>query len=140
MWAIQRPLDDLSQVRVRLEAEAVLGVLAHCRAGGADLISSDALAFESGRNPHPLRRAFADGVLAGAAVRQPLTPAAVARAADLEAAGCRPLDALHLASAGAAGADFFCTCDDRLLRRARAIAVLPLRAVSPIELVGELGL
>jgi predicted nucleic acid-binding protein len=51
-----------------------------------------------------------------------------------------PLDALHLASAEAAGADYFCTCDDRLLRRARAAAAPPLRAVSPIELVGELGL
>ena len=140
MCAIQRPLDDLSQVRVRLEAEAVLGVLAHCRSGGADLISSDAHAFESGRNPHPLRRAFADGVLAGAAVRQALTPAVEARAVELEAAGCRPLDALHLSSAEAGGADYFCTCDDRLLRRARAIAAPPLKAVSPIELVGELGL
>jgi hypothetical protein len=140
MCAVQRPLDDLSQVRVRLEAEAVVGLLAHCRAGGAGLVASDALAFETGRNPHPVRRAYAEGVLAEAAARQPLTPAIEARAAALEAAGLAPLDALHLASAEAAGADYFCTCDDRLLRRARAAAAPPLRAVSPIELVGELGL
>src|SRR5829696_6661854 len=112
MCAIQRPLDDLSQVRVRLEAEAVVGLLAHCRAGGASLAASDALTFETDRNPHPVRRAYAAGVLAGAAARQPLTPALAARAAELGAAGLAPLDALHLASAEASGADYFCTCDD----------------------------
>ena len=139
MCAIQRPLDDQSQVRVRLEGAAVVGVLDHCRTGAAALVSSDALAFEAGRNPHPGRRAHADAVLASAVARQALTPAIEARAA-LVAAGLRPLDALHLASAEAAGANYFCTCDDRLLRRARGIATPPLRAVAPLELIGELGL
>lgn len=140
MCAIQRPLDDQSQVRVRLEATAVLGVLDHCRAGGAELASSDALVFEAGRNPHPVRRAYAEAVLVGATVRQPLTPAVETRADALAAAGLNPLDALHVASAEAVGAAYFCTCDDRLLRRARAAAAPPLKVVSPLELAAELGL
>ena len=139
MCALQRPHDDQTQVRVRLEAVAVLGLLEHCRAGGAGLVSSDALMYEAGRNPHPLRRAHAEAALAGAA-RQPLTPAVEARADDLVAAGLRPLDALHLASAEAVGADYLCTCDDQLLRQGRALAAAPLRVVSPVELTTELGL
>lgn len=140
MCAVQRPLDDRTQVRVRLEAEAVLGLLAHCHAGGARLAGSDALAFEAGRTPHPLRRNYAEAVLAGAAARQTLTAGVEVRAGQLVAAGLTPLDALHLASAEAVGADYFCTCDDRLLRRGRVLAALPLQAVSPLELVAELGL
>jgi predicted nucleic acid-binding protein len=140
MCAIQRPHDDQSQVRIRLESVAVLGLLEHCRTGGAELAASDALIFEAGRNPYPVRRAHAEAALAAATVRQPLTPAVEARADDLVLAGLRPLDALHLASAEAIGANFFCTCDDHLLRRGRKIAAAPLRVVSPIELTTELGL
>lgn len=140
MCALQRPHDDQSQVRVRLESIAVLGLLDFCRSGGAGLASSDALIFETGRNPYPMRRAHAEAALGGAVVRQPLTPAVEARADDLVVAGLRPLDALHLASAEAVGADFFCTCDDQLLRRGRTLTTAPLRVVSPIELTTELGL
>lgn len=140
MCALQRPHDDQSQVRVRLETVAVLGLLEFCRTGGAGLAASDALAYEAGRNPHPVRRAHAEAVLAGAAGHQTLTPAVEARADELVAAGLRPLDALHLASAEAGGADFFCTCDDQLLRRGQSLAAAPLRVVSPVELTTELGL
>ena len=138
--AIQRPLDDLTQVRVRLEAAAVLALLDNCRAGGASLVSSDSLVYEAGRNPHPDRRAYAEDVLAAAVVRQSLTDDIEARAAALVAAGLLPLDALHLASAEAAGVHYFCTCDDRLLKRGRASAAPPVRVVSPVELTSELDL
>ena len=140
LCALQRPLDDRAQLRVRLEAEAVLAVLAHCRAGGAGLCSSDVLAFEAGHNPHPSRRAYAHAALAGAVARQALIPAVASRAAALVAAGLDTLDALHLAAAEVAGADLFCTCDDRLLKRSRVLSAPPMRAVSPLELATELGL
>jgi PIN domain len=140
MCAIQRPLDDQSQLRVRLEAAAVLGVLAHCQAGGAGLATSDALTYELGKNPHPVRRSHAESVLAEAKVHQPLTSAVETRAKVLEAAGMAPLDALHAASAEAIGAEYLCTCDDRMLRRARTLVTPPLKAVSPLELATELNL
>lgn len=140
LCAIQRPHDDQSQVRVRVEATAVLGLLSHCRAGGAEVVSSDALVYEVGRNPNLIRRAHAEAALAGAAVYQSLTSAVEQRAEGLANAGLRPLDALHLASAEAAGADYLCTCDDQLLRRGQTLAALPLRVVSPVELTTELEL
>lgn len=56
--ALQRPLDDKSQMRIRLEAEAVLSVLELCKAGELDLISSEALELEEER-----RELFADQTL-----------------------------------------------------------------------------
>lgn len=47
-------------------------------------------------------------------------------------------DALHLAVAEAAQADYFCTCDDRLLRKAKQIADLKVKTLSPLELIEEL--
>ena len=46
-----------------------------------------------------------------------LQPSIKTRALALEQTGCKPLDALHLSCAEAAGTDQFLTCDDRLLRR-----------------------
>ena len=50
MCCLQRPLDDKSQFRVLVEAQAILGVLALFEAGQVDLISSDALIFEIDAN------------------------------------------------------------------------------------------
>ena len=47
LCAIQRPLDTPNQVRVVLEAEAVLGILSLCDAGQIELISSEALVYET---------------------------------------------------------------------------------------------
>ena len=60
------------------------------------------------------------------------------RANELNAIGLKPLDALHVSSAEVAGADYFCTCDDRLIKRARTIEKLGTRVVSPVEVIGEI--
>ena len=64
MCTLQRPLDDRTQIRIALEAEAILNVLAVCEAGQALLLSSDALEYETARNPNPLRKAHAEEILA----------------------------------------------------------------------------
>ncbi len=48
--ALQRPLDDKSQMRIHLEAEAILSVLTLCKAGELDLLSSEALELEIANN------------------------------------------------------------------------------------------
>jgi hypothetical protein len=140
MCSLQRPLDDKSQLRVRLEAEAVLGIISFCESGQAALVSSDALEFETRRNPHPVRRAHSLAILSEARHLVRLSPNVEQRATALIQAGLKPLDALHLSCAVESGADYFCTCDDRLLRRARAAHTGTPKVISPLELVAELGL
>ena len=64
--SIQRPLDTPTQTRIRLEAEAVLGLLERVEQGGLQLVSSTVLEMESSRNTHTVRREHADQVLSRA--------------------------------------------------------------------------
>jgi hypothetical protein len=43
--SLQRPLDSKTHVRIILEAEAILGILALCESGKIELISSEVLLF-----------------------------------------------------------------------------------------------
>jgi len=139
MCSIQRPLDSQDDVRVVTEAQAVLGVLRLCESGQVTLVGSDALLFELEKNPHPIRKDYAAVVLSNAAVFTATDQRVETRARQFEATGMKPLDALHLASAVEAEADFFCTCDDRLLKRAREAETGRTRVVSPLELVTEVS-
>jgi len=138
MCSIHRPLDDQSQVRIRLEAEAVLSLLALCESGVAELIGSDALRFETERNPNPVRRQYAEAVLEQTVDSVAASEFVEQLARRYATAGIKPLDALHLACAVAGDADYFCTTDDKLLRRGKTVDTQATRVVSPLELIGEI--
>jgi predicted nucleic acid-binding protein len=122
-----------------LEAEAILDVLAMCEGGQVSIIGSEVLQFEIERIPDPVRRAQAYEALSKATRYIDMNDAVVERAALLQRSGIRPLDSLHLASAIEAKADYFCTSDDQLLRRAKTSATEKTKVVSPLELIMELG-
>lgn len=63
MCCLQRPMDDQTHLRIHMEAETILGVLAWCEAGNAELLGSVALNYEVDHNPHPARKAFAQETL-----------------------------------------------------------------------------
>lgn len=136
--ALQRPLDDPAQLRVRLEAEAVVAVLSLCEAGMLTLVTSAAHGVETDRNPHPARAAHARRVLALGRAFASVTDRAAARAATYEQEGLHRLDALHLALAVEGGAVFFCTTDDRLRRRAETLETGETTVVSPLDLIQRL--
>jgi predicted nucleic acid-binding protein len=137
MCSLQRPLDTKTQLRIAVEAEAILGILTLCESGQAELVASEALVFEAGRNPHPVRKRYTAEVLSKAKIFVHSDGRVAERARAFHGAGIHPLDALHLASAMEAQADYFCTCDDRLLRRAQGVDTSPTKVVSPLELIAE---
>jgi predicted nucleic acid-binding protein len=136
--SLQRPLDSRASTRIILEAEAILSVLILLESGGIELISSEVLLFEIRKGPSSVRREYALEVLSRARLFVRLNEQVEKRAARFVALGIKPLDALHLASAEEARADRFCTCDDRLLQKTKAMANLTIRPVSPVELIREL--
>ena len=115
--AIQRPLDSPNQIRIILEAEAVLGIVALCESGQLEIVSSDALIYETAHNPLPVRREHARAVLRKARETIGVSEEAKVRAAQLMKFGFKSLDALHLALAEAGQVDYFSTCDDQLSRQ-----------------------
>lgn len=135
LCAIQRPLDDQTQLRVRAEAEAVIGLLALCQDGELELAVSGVHVVENRKCPYPDRRAHVDDVLSLARLHVPTDAAALMRAKQYQAQGIKRLDALHLASAVEAGVAYFCTTDDRLLRKGKTVDTSDTTVVSPLELV-----
>ena len=120
-----------------MEAEAILGILALCEAQQGDLVSSDTLRFETDQNPHPVRKRYAQDVLSKATVFVSTDSQIEEQARTWHQAGIKPVDALHLASAIAGGVDYFCTCDDRFLKRAKTLDTKRTKVVSPLELIAE---
>lgn len=135
--SLQRPLDSQSQIRIALEAEAILGILRFHEAGEVELISSDVLKYEVERTPILARKEYALEVLSTADSFVALNDQIENRAREFEQHGIKPLDALHLASAEAGLADYFCTCDDGFLKKAKAMMGLKTQVVSPVELIEE---
>ncbi len=133
--SIQRPLDTLNQTRLRLEAEAVLGILAWVTDGTIELISSTVLELETQASSLALRREHGEQVLAQATTIVVVNDRIEQRSSHFVEVGIGAMDALHLAAAEAAEAAFLCTCDDRFLKKTKAISDLRTRVVSPLELV-----
>jgi predicted nucleic acid-binding protein len=104
---------------VRLEAEAVLSILEMAEAGELEIIGSDIIDDELSQMPDNERREKVELFLALASSQVALTLAIEQRAIELQKWNIAPLDALHLASAESARADYFLTTDDDLLRRAK---------------------
>ena len=134
---LQRPFDDQTQPRIKVEAKAVLAILASVQAGDASLLSSEVLDYEVSRIPDEERRSEVMAVLALAHEYLEITEGAEVLAESLENSGISPMDAVHVALASIADADFFCTCDDKLVRKGQTISDLNCNVVSVFGLVSE---
>jgi predicted nucleic acid-binding protein len=127
-----RPFDDQSQNRVRLEAEAVLSILEMAQADEIEIVSSDTIGDELSKMPDRERREKVELLLALASARMALTPAIEERAVELQTQNISSFDALHLASAESARSDYFLTTDDDLLRKAKR-AGLKVKVENPAK-------
>lgn len=136
--SIQRPLDHKTQIRVALEAEAVLGILTLVESNEVNLVSSEILLFEINRNPNQIRKEYALEVVSKAKDYVGMNPKIEKRAREFIGLGIHFLDAVHLASAESAHVDYFCTCDDGFLKKAGKLPRLKTKVVSPLELAEEL--
>jgi hypothetical protein len=126
-----RPFDDQRQERIRRETEAVFAILTRIIERKDSLIWSWVMSFENAKHPKPDRRDEiglwmnrADSVIA-------LDAGIEDRAREFEERGMPALDAAHLASAEAGGADIFLTCDDTVVKRTARLR-LGLRVMNPV--------
>lgn len=133
--SLQRPLDDQRQIRIATETEAILGVLSLWETGKIDLIGSDALLYEASKITNAERASYMRELLGKLETTIELNETIKSKALFFEAKSIKSLDALHLAFAEEAKADYFCTCDDKLLKKAKRLPDLSIKAVSPLELI-----
>ena len=135
---IQRPLDVFTILRNKLEAEAVLGIIGYCDAGTLTLVSSEALVYEMEQNVLAVRMEHAQAVLAKANILVTIDSVVEQRTATFLKRGIKSMDAIHVALAETAAVDYFCSCDDRLLRKLKRMKELSFKSMSPLELIEEL--
>ena len=110
-------------------------ILQQVEAGDATLINSSVLEFENSRNPFSLRQDWMTRCLEQAMAYQSVNVPIRERAEVLEKHGLRAIDALHVACAESAGADYFLTCDDRLLKKQKHITVA---SMNPLDFVQKI--
>ena len=127
-----RPFDDQTQPRIWLETLALALVLQLVEAGEAVLINSTVLEFENSKNPVSLRQDWMSRCLEQATDYQRVDESIRERAETLEKHGLKAIDSLHVACAESAGADYFLTCDDRLLKKQKHITV---SSMNPLDFV-----
>ncbi len=132
LCAIQRPLDTPNQIRIILKSEAVLGIIIYCDSGQGELL------YGCEQCSFPIRKEHTLAVLAKAKDVITVGTKEQSRATDLITFSIKPLDALHIALAESDNADYFCTCDDKLLRNANHVKNLTVKVVNPVELVQEI--
>lgn len=137
---LNRPLDDLSIGRNRLEAEAVLDIIRRVRSGQWELIGSDAVDTELGLMPSGERRAKALAMAQLRSLTVPADQAERARALELLGIGFGYMDALHVACAETAHCDVMLSTDDRLLGKSRTHKErIMVRVANPLQWIAEVN-
>ena len=132
-----RPFDDQTQIRIRLEAEAKLYIQDKIKSKGIELIWSYILEIENSQNPHDERRIAIQKWKNLSTIKIVENTKILANANQLLKSGIKPKDALHVASAVEGKADYFLTTDDKLLsgiNRSKIIEVLnPVDYIKVLE-------
>lgn len=134
---LQRPLDNQTHPRIRVETEAVFAVPAAVQAKELVLLDSEALHYEISCIPDDTRRTEALALLSLASEHLQITDTIEALALTFEQRGLSAMDAIHLTLASTAKADYFCTCDDKLFRKAIAIPGLTCKVITLLSLIPE---
>ncbi len=130
-----RPFDDQSQPRILLESEAKLKIQENIRSGVYKLVWSYMLDYENSKNPFLERR---EQILKWQSYSEDDIEEdehILKIAAIMQLHGIRKLDALHLACAIQANADFFLTTDDGILKKAGEIDNIQI--TDPVGFVKE---
>ena len=132
-----RPFDDQSQIKVRVETLSKLAVQLMMATRRVEYAWSSTLDYELSRNPVPKRKTASARWRAGAVEYVTASEEVSHRARELEDIGFGAQDALHVASAEQAGCDWFLTTDKGILKKLRQLGTM--RIANPIDFVMEDG-
>jgi len=128
---LNRPFDDLSQERIKLESEAILSILSRCQSRRWSLVGSPVIDLELGKitNVEKLKK-----VRMLYTVKNEILPVdlnATQRANEFQQYGIKTVDSLHLAVAEFGGVDIFLTTDDNFLKITKRIQI-KIKAENPV--------
>ena len=132
-----RPFDDQSQVKIRLETIAIFSILQKIKNKELKLIWSFMIDYENSMNPHDDIRQEIE-MAASLAFKKVAPDETVLNAAkEFELKGIKPRDSMHLACALKREAEYFLTCDDKLIKRASALD-MNIKIISPLRFIEDM--
>jgi predicted nucleic acid-binding protein len=135
--SLNRPFDDQTQPRIRLEAEAVLWILKKIDAGQYILCGSVVSDYENQANPDFNKQTKIGEILNRATEYATMSAEIEERAEQLaKTSNMKPLDALHVASAESLNAYAMITCDDHLIKATDKLKTrLKIIVINPSDFV-----
>ena len=130
-----RPYDDQAQLKLHMETEAKLHIQKLIVDGKLDLVYSYVSRYENAQNPHEIRRTTIGAFFSNAKiyVDESMAEQAAEKAREIMQTGVKSKDALHVACAILAHADYFLTTDRRLLK----FQTDEIRMRNPIDFIIE---
>lgn len=134
---LNRPFDDQTQDKIRIESDAILAILSKCMQGQWHLLSSEVIDIEIGKIPDEWKKIKVYKLYSLAKENVMLNKIIIKRVYELQDFGLKAFDGLHVAPAEYAKADVFLTTDKNLLRVAKRLK-LNVKALNPVNCL-ELG-
>lgn len=136
---LNRPFDDQTQLRIRLESEAVALIIENCDREVWEHASSDMATIEIDAIADEDRRRRVRLLLPDNELLK-LTDEIFQRSQVLQSLGIKPADAVHVAAAEVMMADVLLSCDDRLCRKAKRLKKnLKVKVANPLDWLKEFG-
>jgi len=133
-----RPFDNQSQTRIRLESEAKLRIQDDILEGKFQLVWSYILDAENSENPFQERRRLIWKWRESAIINVRYNSTIFERAKYLSRLGLRDKDALHVSCALSEKSKYFLTTDDKIIKKGKFIENIII--LNPIEFVREIYL
>jgi predicted nucleic acid-binding protein len=128
-----RPFDDQARLEIKFEAEAKLHIQEMIRSGTLDLVWSYILEYENAQNPFPFRRytIYQWKKIAKQNVLE--NNDIIKKAEELEEKGLKAKDALHVACAMVARAEYFITTDKEILKKMKDSK--EIKVIDPVNFI-----
>lgn len=132
-----RPSDDQSQNRIYDESNAILSIIKRITEANGDIIGSDVLVFEMSRNPDSEKLAKSFTMYESSiTTTTELSDDARHKAKILcDNTSIRRLDAWEVLCAQEAGADYFVSTDDKLIKACQRTPLVSIKVINPINLL-----
>ena len=132
--SFNRPFDDQSQLKIKLEAEAKLYIQSEVLNGKFELAWSYILDYENSENPFEERKETIQIWKKIAVIDCEANAEIIKLAEKMQKAGLKSKDALHVASAIYAGCKCFITTDARVLNK----DIEGINVINPIDFIREM--
>jgi hypothetical protein len=136
---INRPFDDQSQERIRLETEAIILLPSRLERKEWTWLGSQAVVIEIDKMPDADQRLRLKRVIEFISLTIGIGEKELERAGEFQKLGFAGLNAVHLACAESGKVDVFLTTDDRLLKLSKRLAKkLHIKVENPLDWMKEM--